>query len=262
MDSLRLGTWNLCLGLPNKKDLVTSYLNTNNVDLCCLQETEVIKDFPEHLLSCGGFNLELELNDMKKRAGIYIRNSIKYKRRIDLEVKNCHVVIVDILCSPAIRIICLYRSFRPPGMLSPDVFFSSQLSLLRNALKENCVIMGDFNLDAEKGHRLDYVYKIPMKFLTDFTLEHNLTQLVTFNTWSRTIKGVIKESLLDHVYVNNFAAVSNVTFTVPVFGDHVLVLIDLKTRLFTTNETVIKRNWSGYSPSLMNNNLLNKIMCC
>ena len=101
-----------------------------------------------------------------------------------------------------------------------------------------------------------------MKFLTDFTLEHNLTQLVTFNTWSRTIKGVIKESLLDHVYVNNFAAVSNVTFTVPVFGDHVLVLIDLKTRPFTTNETVLKRNWSGYSPSLMNNNLLNKINNC
>ena len=67
-------------------------------------------------------------------------------------------------------------------------------------IKENCVIKGNFNLDAEKGHKLDYVYKIPMKFLTDFTLEHNLTQLVTFNTWSRTIKGVISRLIWDNYF--------------------------------------------------------------
>ena len=66
---LRIGTWNLCLGLPNKKDIVMDYLKLNKVNICCLQETEVPLNFPEHVLNTGDYNLELELNDVKKRVG-------------------------------------------------------------------------------------------------------------------------------------------------------------------------------------------------
>ena len=75
---IKIGTWNLCLGLPNKKDIVTRYLKENNVDVCCLQETEVQLDFPENILNCFGYNLELENNDVKKRTGIYIAQGIDY----------------------------------------------------------------------------------------------------------------------------------------------------------------------------------------
>ena len=81
---LKFATWNVCLGLPNKKDIVTSYLKLNNVDICCLQETEIPINFPENILSTDEYNLELELNDNKKRAGIYVKNNIKYIRREDL----------------------------------------------------------------------------------------------------------------------------------------------------------------------------------
>ena len=119
--------------------------------------------------------------------------------------------------------------------------------------------MGDFNLDASMSVRPDYNYKIPMKNLSEFALESNLTQLVTFNTWSRTIKGVIKESVLDHVYVNNFASVLNVTFSVPVFGDHVLVLVELNVKCSVNNDTFQKRDWTSYSPIDMNNTLLSNL---
>jgi hypothetical protein len=76
--------------------------------------------------------------------------------------------------------------------MSPELFFSNQLAIIKKSLNENCFIMGDFNLDASMSDRLDYNYKIPIKCLTDFALEKNLTQLVTFNTWSCTIKGVKK----------------------------------------------------------------------
>ena len=36
--------------------------------------------------------------------------------------------------------------------------------------------------------------------LTTFINETNLVQLVNFETWTRTINGVRKESTLDHVY--------------------------------------------------------------
>ena len=60
--------------------------------VCGLQEIELEKDFPENLLNCGGYNLEVELNTGKRRAGIYIKNGVQYKRRTDLETENCHVL--------------------------------------------------------------------------------------------------------------------------------------------------------------------------
>ena len=43
-------------------DFVIDMLARNNVSICCLQETEVQVNFPEKLLNCGGFTLELEQN--------------------------------------------------------------------------------------------------------------------------------------------------------------------------------------------------------
>ena len=55
----------------------------------------------------------------------------------------------------------LISSFRAPGLVSPDSFFRVQLGILKNALTNNCFIMGDFNLDVNMEHRLDYHYRIP-----------------------------------------------------------------------------------------------------
>ena len=132
-------------------------------------------------------------------------------------------------------------------MQSPEVFFRAQLAIIRNAINENCLIMGDFNLDARMTDRTDYNYKIPLASLTDLAPTHNLTQIVTFNTWSRIIKGIRKESLLDHVYVNNFASVSNIDCCTPVFGDHVLVIVDLNISVQKLDKQIVKRDWSRYS---------------
>ena len=63
--------------------------------------------------------------------------------------------------------------------------------------------------------------------MNDFALSNNLSQIVDFCTWSRTINGIRKESLLDHVYVNNPAVINTVTFETPLFGDHVLIIVNL-----------------------------------
>ena len=65
--------------------------------------------------------------------------------------------------------------------------------------------------------------------------------------------------MLDHVYVKNFGSVFNVTFSVPVFGDHVLVLIELNAMSNVDNEKVQKRDWSNYNPAGMNTLLLNNL---
>ena len=222
-------------------------LHKNNIDVCVLQETEIPKNFPENVLSCGGFILELEQNTDKKRAGIYLRNGVKYTRRHDLEKEDYHILIVDVLTHVKIRIINVYRSFRPPNRMSPDKFFKDQLKILSGAVCDNCFIMGDFNLDARMSNRPDYLRKEPLKLLNEFALHNNLSQMVDFCTWSRTINDVKKESLLDHVYANNPAMVNLVTFETPFFGDHVLIVVNLKMKSPSSIDLCQKRNWSSYS---------------
>ena len=139
-----------------------------NIKICCLQETEILSNFPVNILNCGNYTVELENNTEKRRVGIYLHKDIKYIRRFDLEKLDRHIVIVDIIASRRFRLINLYRSFRPQGRLTPQAFFKEQLIVLKNALTKDCLVMGDFNLDVNMTMRPDYPYKIPLENLTDF----------------------------------------------------------------------------------------------
>ena len=107
---LKFPTWNLCLGLANEREIVTETLNSKNISICCLQEIEVPLCFHEELLNCGGFNLELETNSVKKTTGIYVRRDIKYTRRKDLESPDYRIVIIDVIADVKISIISFNRS--------------------------------------------------------------------------------------------------------------------------------------------------------
>ena len=133
----------------------TETLKQEKISVCCLQETEVKNGFPEEILSCNSYVLELETNNTKKRTGIYLHKDLKYKRRLDLERENMHIVIVDIIGEKPIRIINVYRSFRPLDM-TPTEFFEAQINVIKNALCRNCYVLGDFNLDARMDNRPDY----------------------------------------------------------------------------------------------------------
>ena len=83
--NIKIGTWNLCLGLSNKKDRVIDHLNNNEINLCALQETDNPQGFPIEILNCGRYCLELETHRDKMRAGFYIRSDVKYTRRKNLK---------------------------------------------------------------------------------------------------------------------------------------------------------------------------------
>ena len=117
------------------------------------QETEIPFGYPEGILNSGNYNLELETNSVKKRVGIYIQKDIDFLRRKDLEKVNCHIVFIDVTACTNFRLICVYRSFRPKGLISPTAFFETQISLIRGALTSNCYVLGDFNLDSRMDMR-------------------------------------------------------------------------------------------------------------
>ena len=72
MMDVKIASLNLCLGLKFKKQMVEQILLENTIDILCLQEVEVENGFDLDLLSLRGFDLEMENNEVKSRAGIYI----------------------------------------------------------------------------------------------------------------------------------------------------------------------------------------------
>ena len=89
----KIVTLNLCLGLPNKKNIVKEMFITEKLDILCLQETELEINLDHNLLDFPGVNYESENNQICSRVGTYIKTSINYIRRRDLEGLNSHLVI-------------------------------------------------------------------------------------------------------------------------------------------------------------------------
>ena len=146
----KIGTLNLCLGLKNKKEEVKQLIIKNKIDILCIQETELEKDYPVEILTFKGYGLEMEKNSTKLRSGIYIRDSISYTRRTDLEEENTHVVIIDINDRKKHELLIYIAHLTPPPGLTQKALFDKQIQILNNAANPNVIIMGDFNLDYNK----------------------------------------------------------------------------------------------------------------
>ena len=224
--SLKIATLNLCLGLKNKKYLVKSLLEEKNIDILCMQETEVTDNINIKELSTSKYCLELENNSVKARVGIYITKKLNYIRRTDLEGINSHIVIIDLVESK-LRVINIYRSFSPQGGESQHTKFKDQITTVRNAVCEKFIILGDFNLDYSFKNDVNYRYSNMFNDFDSLFDNINLIQMVELPTWSRIINNVLRESILDHIYVKDPTIVGGVHSTKPCFGDHLMISIDV-----------------------------------
>ena len=68
------------------------------------------------------------------------------------------------------------------------------------------------------------------------------------------MNGVVRESVLDHVYVKDFHFVTNLIHSWPVFGDHAAVIFDTQCDKMKKEESV-RRDWKGYNAELLRSKL-------
>ena len=221
-------------------------IDEHNIDILCMQETEVYNNLDESLLGINGFFLEMETNDKKKRTGIYINSNIKYTRRKDLESIGLHLVILDVSATKNFRLINMYRTFNPPNNITPKDFFYLQMAQIKAAYTVNTILLGDFNLDWTKKGDEAYSNKHYFEHFDDVMEEHVCIQLVKIPTWSRMVNNQHRESTIDHVYVNNKHLIRKVSSIKPYFGDHLMIIIEYDSAK-PNSETNFKRNWKNYS---------------
>ena len=258
-NKITIGTWNLCLGLPNKKDYVSNLLDSYNLNVCCLQECEVPNLLCENTLTTMNYCIELEQNDNKKRVGIYIKNTMNYKRRKDLEEKNNHLIVIDVKLEVNYRIINVYRSFSSNDGRSPTERLQKQLDLITNALNDKSmtpIIIGDFNLDFNKAYDPFYGHHLLYQSLQTSFEPLGLIQLINFETWSRFVNGVKRSSIIDHLYTTNPFDISNLTQISTDIGDHYLITFTLNGTV-TPPKPILKRDWRSYNVETLLCNLSN-----
>jgi hypothetical protein len=89
----------------------------------------------------------------------------------------------------------------------------------------------------------------------------NLIQIVDSPTWSRSVNGVLRESLIDHIYVADLASITKPYSIRPLFGDHLLLICCVE------NDTgrgscSIRRSWKNYSKTALCRLLANEDWSC
>ena len=250
MHNIKIATWNVCLGLASKKDLVKKYIQDNNIDVCCLQETELNVNLNTDLLTFPGYSIEVESNDNKQRVAVYVSNRLNYRRRNDLEGSNNHIIIIDLIGGQDLRIMTIYRTFKPFENMTAREKFEIQLNLVKNAMSKNTIFLGDFNIDYAKKFDITYSNKHLFDSFDNILSHLGLFQHVNFATWQRLVNGSLKESYLDHIYTNNPTLFSNIQSVCPIFGDHLLVIIEFLTTQENENITW-KRDWRFYNPEIL-----------
>ena len=255
--NIKIATLNLCLGIRNKKDEVKRLITENRIDILCIQETELPFDYPFELLTFSGFKYENEINDVKARCGIYLSNQVSYVRRLDIERKNLHVIVIDLNDPARTRIINVYRTFSPQTNQTQKEHFMAQVALISSIITKNTIILGDFNLDHKKRFDINYSHKNYFIILNQMITDHHLSQIVNFNTGSRVINNIHHSSLIDHIYVNSAVNTLNLASYTPPFGDHLLITFTVNSKL-TNPKCIIKRNWKSYSKDKLINSLSQK----
>jgi endonuclease/exonuclease/phosphatase family metal-dependent hydrolase len=148
----------------------------------------------------------------------------------------------------------VYRPFNPRNNVHPRVFFENQLKIIKTACTNNTLLLGDFNLDWCKKELRQYAFRAYFDDMERVLSGSDLVQMVNFPTWSRTINGVVKESLLDHLYSNNPLSISDIHSVEPIFGDHYMIVASMCT-VKPQPSFCYRRNWSSYNTTTLCENL-------
>ena len=226
---MKIVSQNFCLGLPNKIDLARKWITTMDMDIFAIQEAEITKDVDLDFLKITNYELQTTISptNLKSRLAIYVKSSIKTEVKVDPKTEIILITVKDL------DVFCCYRPFKITGSSAEYVKNMTDFIIKNTNQSNQTVIIGDLNYDLLKNGDSSYpLHKTfePWTNMVDFL---GLTQLVDKPTWSRSIQGSIKKSLLDHCYVST----EDLTCTLVdlQIGDHIGLCLTSKDHKASSN---------------------------
>jgi len=141
MTSLRIATWNVCLGAFHKTNLIKYHLSHENLDILFLNETKLNEKHDHELLKISGYHLVTPKNMLNSRIATYIHSNTNYI----INKTNLDLVTISI-STENFKILGIYRGFKLTNFRN----FSGQIKALAREIDDHNVLIGHLNLDYNK----------------------------------------------------------------------------------------------------------------
>jgi len=125
-----ISTWNACLGINNKKDIIEDYLQKNITNILCIQEGEI------DILNLSYYNIK-NYNFIysnckpKARTCIYVKDKIDFKRLSNFENDT-----IELICIKFYEFVLVnyYQTFAPKNNVTLFDDFINATNLLNTIL--------------------------------------------------------------------------------------------------------------------------------
>ena len=217
----------------------------------------LLDDRTKNRLIYGGFNIEqLHFKTREKRIWAVVRNDTPYKRRSDLERRNCAAIWLQFGTGRNAFLVCgYYREFRIIG--DPDyradvarqrIRFNKYLDVVRDTIlseKMECHLIGDFNLNTlmwkQNGSKTTnwYLQSLVNDLHEKVIQGSGFVQTVSEITrWSKRIN-----SVLDLHFTNRPDRTGSVTISRDFRSDHAVLTLQRKQFDFPGPTEIYKRCW-------------------
>ena len=226
-NNLNLITLN-CQSLNSKFEELQIFIETQNssssiIHVICLQETWLSSDCDLSSLQIQGYHLvhSGKSCSLHGGVGIYIHDSIEFN--INKKIQNSKVfdglfieITVELDCNTTQKLI-IGNIYRPPRQNAENIkTFMDEISEIINTyqLKNNVILVGDFNFDLLKYKEINYVNEFLELMISDgyipkITLPSRLTHrkgtlidniFVKITTkYSTNVSGIVLSKISDHL---------------------------------------------------------------
>ena len=185
--------------------------NDNCPDIFGFCETFMNQTILDNQVAIDGYDFfRKDRTEIQDKVGggiiIYFRNTIKCKRRTDLEISHIETIWMEIEL-PNSKHFLFCSTYRPPNTYSSWIdLFEEELSIAQ-ATGLEFILMGDFNIDLNTSTNNKWIHLIQL---------FDLSQLVTEPTRVTETTATI----IDHIYVSNPENMSNCFVSRLSISDH------------------------------------------
>lgn len=215
IEGLTIGHLNVRSLLP-KIEQIRHLLDNTKFDIFCINESWLDSSISYHEIEVTGYKM---FNKPRNRHGggvaIYIRNDLKYKRRIDLELANIECIWLEVVLHKTKLLLC--SLYRPPSM--GNDYYNNMLDCIEKACFEDklVVLIGDLNINYIIDESLS---SNPLYYIE---CANNLKQLVeSYTRVTPTSKSTIDVILSSHPELHTCTDVYEIALS-----DHYLIYTSL-----------------------------------
>ena len=200
--------------LPKHIDELRIAMKNNEIDVLAINESRMDSSIAPEIITIHGYNwVSKDRNRFGGGVGFYIRNTINYCLRPDLNDRDLEILTIEIIKNK-VKPFLVTTWYRPPSDSINILYkFENCLKLIDNEDKES-IILGDINCDLLGNNTTSLVSEL--KFITNL---YQYEQLIKEPT--RVTKDT--SSLIDHFYTTNTNHIISSGVTAVTISDHYLI---------------------------------------